>query len=376
MSDLDSKENEEEIVTETTEVETSEETVVDENGPVNVGHQDNDLDLKTVKKFIVVSFAVTIAFFVLMLIVLRFYKTDFEEERGVANVEDRQIPGKDDALLQTEPLVELAEYNDLETLRLTMTTNAVEHAVIPVEAAKKLMLAENAFPTPASVVVTEDVSEPMESMVSFSPAPAKQETVIKSEPTPQEPVLVALATTPEVEMVTEPAPDPRMVAAGEKIFTAQCMVCHSGKKGAIGPNMQKAYGTMRKIENHDPILMDHDYIINSMNNPMDHIAKGYMPVMMSFKELLTTDQKEEVVAYLKSQGTLISKAVPKPVVAVKPEPELTVEAPVQVMPVMEKAPAKLPAPVIEQPIAPEVEEQPAAPVDPQPKEENKGIIFV
>ncbi|MDA3873848.1 MAG: cytochrome c, partial [Kiritimatiellae bacterium] len=295
----------EEVVDQATDTGTPE----DENGPVNVGHQDNDLHLDTVKRFMIGSFAVTLAFFVLMLAVHRFYKSAFTKDRGVATEETRQIAQKDNALLQTQPLVELDEYNAIEEERMNTTADAGGHAVIPVEAAKQLMLKEQAFPTPTP--------EKAEVAQSTSPMVAPME----EEPTPETPApaKTQTASTPAAKsapkasapVAAEPAKeDPAMIAAGKAIWEANCIVCHSGKKGAIGPNIHKAYGTMRQLENGESILMDDDYVINSMNNPMENVAKGYQPVMMSFKQNLTDQQKRQVTAYLRSMGKPSPKAAP------------------------------------------------------------------
>ncbi|MGA0332889.1 MAG: cytochrome c oxidase subunit II [Kiritimatiellia bacterium] len=90
--------------------------------------------------------------------------------------------------------------------------------------------------------------------------------------------------------------------AGKQIFQANCMVCHNGKPGAIGPNMVNKFGTMRQLEDGSEILMDENYVRNSMINPNEHIAKGYPAAMTAFKGTLTPKQMNQVIAYLKSQS--------------------------------------------------------------------------
>lgn len=92
------------------------------------------------------------------------------------------------------------------------------------------------------------------------------------------------------------------IAAGEQLFETNCMVCHTGKAGAIGPNIQHAFGTMRQLEGGEEILMDENYVRNSMINPNEHIAKGYPAAMTSFKGNLNPAQMKQVIAYLKSQS--------------------------------------------------------------------------
>ncbi|MEX2606528.1 MAG: c-type cytochrome [Kiritimatiellia bacterium] len=355
----------EEVVDQTTGTETPE----DENGPVNVGHQDNDLHLNTVKRFMIGSFAVTLAFFVLMLGVHRFYKSAFTKDRGVATEETRQIAQKGDALLQTQPLVDLKEYNEIEEGRLNTTADAGEHAVIPVEAAKQLMLKEQAFPTatPEKAERTPSTSPMVADMDEASTpepaAPARTATASKAAPAPK-------AEASEPVSAESRKEDPAMIAAGKAIWEANCIVCHSGKKGAIGPNIHKAYGTMRQLENGESILMDDDYVLNSMNNPTEHIAKGYQPVMMSFKQQLTDQQKQQVTAYLRSMGKPVDKPAPE-------EEVVEEEAPAPAPQPVRETPAPAPAKEVTPPAPTPAPKAPAPAPQPAPKPETpSGAIFV
>ena len=53
--------------------------------------------------------------------------------------------------------------------------------------------------------------------------------------------------------------------------------------------------------------MDENYVRNSMQNPNEHIAKGYPAAMVSFKGTLNTTQMNQVIAYLKSRSTADSE---------------------------------------------------------------------
>jgi len=372
MSESDTPEEENvSVPPETTETAAAAEpeAKADPNGPVNTDYTDSDIELGVVKKFVLGSFAVCLVFFVIMLVVHRMYRGANIEEKGVATTEERQIPGKDDALLQTLPLEDKAEYLAHEAALLNTKTNAGVHAVIPVESAKQLML-EEGFPH-SQVAEQEPIPE-----ASAEPPAAEQ--------------AVEVAVAPAPAMAPAPAPaaptlDPAMVAAGKVIWETQCMAaCHTGKRGAIAPNIQKAFGTMRKLEGGEEILMDTDYVINSLNNPNQHIAKGYMPVMMSFKENLTDLQKQQVAAYLQSQGKPIPVPTPVPVVEPAPvvaEPAPAVEPVAEAAPVAEPVPAAPVAPVAPAPIAPPapaptpVPAPPAAPT-PAPVTPPPGTIFV
>jgi len=338
---------------------------MDPNGPVNTDYQDTDLHLDTVKKFLIASFAVTLVFFVLMLVVHRFYKKDFVKERGTPTAESRQIAGKDQSLLQTQPLKDLADYNREQAEKLSPKTKEAEATAIPVEDAKRLMIDEGAFATAEKKAATGETA-------SVAPAAAPAATVAETSPAPRkEPAQPSQASA---AAPAAPTPDPAFVQAGKKIWETQCMAaCHTGKRGAIGPNIEKAFGTMRKLENHEPILMDGEYVINSMNNPQEHVAKGYSPVMMSFKDLLSETEKKQVVAYLQSMGKPIPSA-PAP----KPTPEKKVES--AAAPVPTATPVPAPAPEPTQAPAPRPTPAPAEPKSqptPAPKPTApSGTIFV
>ena len=94
------------------------------------------------------------------------------------------------------------------------------------------------------------------------------------------------------------AADP--VESGRQIFEANCIVCHTGRPGAIGPNIQHAFGTMRELETGESVLMDEEYVRTSILYPNQDIAKGYPAAMTSFKGTLNNSQINQVIAYLKS----------------------------------------------------------------------------
>lgn len=91
--------------------------------------------------------------------------------------------------------------------------------------------------------------------------------------------------------------------AGKDIWDTNCaMACHTGKAGSIAPHILNKFGTIRQLEGGEEILMDDYYVRNSMNNPNEHIAKGYPAAMSAFKGVLSPQQMSQVIAYLKSQS--------------------------------------------------------------------------
>jgi cytochrome c oxidase subunit II len=110
-----------------------------------------------------------------------------------------------------------------------------------------------------------------------------------------------LATGGTGGMAAAASDDP--VAAGQALWEVHCMAaCHTGKAGAIGPNIHHAFGSMRELESGESVMMDENYVRNSMLNPNDDIAKGYPAAMTSFKGTLNNTQMNQIIAYLKSVG--------------------------------------------------------------------------
>jgi len=92
------------------------------------------------------------------------------------------------------------------------------------------------------------------------------------------------------------------VEGGRRIWEVNCTVCHTGKPGAIGPNIVNKFGTMRQLEDGREVLMDEEYVRNSIINPNEDIAKGYPAAMTSFKGVLSPNDINQVIAFLKSQS--------------------------------------------------------------------------
>lgn len=351
---------------------------VDPDKPVNPDFQDNDIQLDTVRRFMFGSIGVTLVFFVLMLIVHRIYSGSISKARG-GQPEVRQIPTQG-PLLQTQPLVDLAEYKALENDRLNALESDGPTARVPIEDAMRLMLEQGAFPGPSATARAEPAPETPAPAVAQAPAPVPAPAATATAPAP------AAAPAAPPPAAAAAAFDAEMAAAGRVLWEQNCVVCHSGQPNAIAPDILHAFGTMRELENADPILMDEGYVINSLNNPNEHIAKGYMGVMTSFKNQFTRAQKNQIVEFLKSQAV-----VPLPGMEMaQPEPAPAVEAPAQPAPAAaEPAPAPAPAPAAapQPPPAPAPEPAPApapapvpapapAPAAPTPAPGRPAPIFI
>lgn len=87
-----------------------------------------------------------------------------------------------------------------------------------------------------------------------------------------------------------------------------CSGCHSidGSK-LVGPSFLNLYGSRHGIEGGSEVLVDENYVRESILYPKAKIVSGYPAVMPSYKGQLTDDDIESLIAYLKQ----ISDQAPK-----------------------------------------------------------------
>lgn len=80
-----------------------------------------------------------------------------------------------------------------------------------------------------------------------------------------------------------------------------CVSCHTldGKAGT-GPSFQGLWGRQEKLTTGDTVLVDENYVRESILDPMAKIVDGYQPVMQSYKGRLTEDKLRSLIAFIKS----------------------------------------------------------------------------
>lgn len=88
---------------------------------------------------------------------------------------------------------------------------------------------------------------------------------------------------------------------GKKIYRSNaCFTCHTidGTKG-IGPSWKAAFGKTRKLQSGKSILVDENYVRESILDPMAKVSAGYAPVMPTYQGILKDRDIDAIVAYLK-----------------------------------------------------------------------------
>jgi cytochrome c oxidase subunit II len=90
---------------------------------------------------------------------------------------------------------------------------------------------------------------------------------------------------------------------GRQLFgSLGCSTCHRSDVQGRGPNLQNAFGKPVMLEDGRTVPVDDNYVRESILNPTAKIVKGFNPVMPTFQGLVSDEQLNALVAYVKSLG--------------------------------------------------------------------------
>ena len=89
---------------------------------------------------------------------------------------------------------------------------------------------------------------------------------------------------------------------GQDIFNRMaCNACHSVDGSLkLGPTIKSQYGKNIRHTNGSVVIIDDQYIRESLIDPLKHIAEGYTPIMPSYKPVLKDEDIENLIAYIKA----------------------------------------------------------------------------
>ena len=99
-------------------------------------------------------------------------------------------------------------------------------------------------------------------------------------------------------------------ASGEKIFAELgCVTCHRTDTQGRGPNLQGVFGKPVLLADGRTVTADENYIRESILDPGTKVVNGFKPVMPTFQGLVSEEQLNALVAYVKSLSQPIATPI-------------------------------------------------------------------
>src|SRR5580692_6793249 len=90
-------------------------------------------------------------------------------------------------------------------------------------------------------------------------------------------------------------------ATGEKVFAELgCSTCHRSDAQGRGPNLQGVFGNPVALADGRTLVADENYIRECILDPGAKRVKGFQPIMPTFQGLVSEEQVNALVAYIKS----------------------------------------------------------------------------
>jgi len=91
------------------------------------------------------------------------------------------------------------------------------------------------------------------------------------------------------------------LAAGQTLFQKRgCIGCHRADGTGVGPTLHGLFGSPVQDPTCGVAMVDESYVREAILNPSATVADGFRAVMPSFAGLVTEEELQELVAYVKS----------------------------------------------------------------------------
>ncbi|MBU0985604.1 MAG: cytochrome c oxidase subunit II [candidate division Zixibacteria bacterium] len=89
---------------------------------------------------------------------------------------------------------------------------------------------------------------------------------------------------------------------GERLFVSKaCVTCHSLEgKSVVGPPLNGVFGKPVALTSGGTVIIDENYIRESILEPQASVVAGYQPVMPTYQGILKDREIDALVAYIKS----------------------------------------------------------------------------
>ena len=93
---------------------------------------------------------------------------------------------------------------------------------------------------------------------------------------------------------------------GANVFASSgCAGCHSVAEGAaagIGPPLYASFGREERLVGGETLIIDENYLRESIENPAAKVVEGYGPIMPSYAGRLSEEELTALIVYLKELG--------------------------------------------------------------------------
>ncbi|HEX2757619.1 MAG TPA: c-type cytochrome, partial [Thermoanaerobaculia bacterium] len=76
--------------------------------------------------------------------------------------------------------------------------------------------------------------------------------------------------------------------------------CHRPDSSARAPILNGVFGTQASLNDGTKVLVNEDYVRESLLNPAAKVVAGYQPVMPTFKGQVSEEELIQLVNYVKS----------------------------------------------------------------------------
>ena len=115
-----------------------------------------------------------------------------------------------------------------------------------------------------------------------------------------------------------------LAVSGQKLFSEMgCSTCHRSDVQGRGPNLVGLFGKPVALEDGRTLTVDENYLRQCILNSRGQTVKGFPPIMPVFQGLLSEEQVNALVAYIKSLGIAVpGQAVKTASATSQPEPKV------------------------------------------------------
>jgi cytochrome c oxidase subunit 2 len=112
---------------------------------------------------------------------------------------------------------------------------------------------------------------------------------------------VVVMTQPDYEAWMAGKTGGTMASSGSDLFQSLgCVTCHRADAQGRGPSLVGIYGKPVLLEDGRTVVADDNYVRESIMSPAAKVVNGYKPIMPVFQGLVTDEQLNSLVAYVKS----------------------------------------------------------------------------